>query len=316
MEFAHKELCKRGWKDGKGLGKSEDGIATALKCKIKLDQGGLGHDPGEQFTYNWWDHVFKKALDRVNVEENEGEVQVVSSKSQQTKTVISSSRSSSVRLARRGLVFGRFVKASDPAKKDASSDESDEEESSKNLGDDELLRVCGGRTANRAARHGLGLNGKLERIRQQEEAFVAGMSAAADTYFLAEGDVLECCGDCGAQIRKRKYREAGRCRSCLKSRAKSSEESSSPQEEERITDDAGESSKQTCSACGKLRRPSKLSSGLCRRCRTESPAEQSEQEGKGPPRKRSKITNITEAVEDGHEKKHKLKKSKKQRQVK
>ncbi|KAK7603849.1 hypothetical protein V9T40_003848 [Parthenolecanium corni] len=37
-----------------------------------------------------------------------------------------------------------------------------------NLTDEELFAACGGRTAHKAARHGLKLNGKLERIRKQE----------------------------------------------------------------------------------------------------------------------------------------------------
>jgi len=35
--------------------------------------------------------------------------------------------------------------------------------------DDELHRICGGRTAHKGARHGIKMNGKLQRLQEQEE---------------------------------------------------------------------------------------------------------------------------------------------------
>lgn len=55
MNFARKQLEKYGWSEGKGLGKKEDGIVTAIKPKLKFDNSGVGHDVGEQFTNNWWE---------------------------------------------------------------------------------------------------------------------------------------------------------------------------------------------------------------------------------------------------------------------
>ncbi|CAG2060087.1 unnamed protein product [Timema podura] len=40
------------------------------------------------------------------------------------------------------------------------------------LTDEELFRICGGRTAHKAARHGHKLNGKLARIEAQEKEFL------------------------------------------------------------------------------------------------------------------------------------------------
>ncbi|XP_051901896.1 G patch domain-containing protein 4-like [Pristis pectinata] len=37
------------------------------------------------------------------------------------------------------------------------------------LTDEELVRVCGGRTAHRGARHGLTMNAKLARLEEQEQ---------------------------------------------------------------------------------------------------------------------------------------------------
>lgn len=66
-KFAKNQLYKSGWIDGKGIGRNEDGISEALKVKIKADNAGVGHDPGEQFTYHWWDHAFRKSAQNINV---------------------------------------------------------------------------------------------------------------------------------------------------------------------------------------------------------------------------------------------------------
>lgn len=52
---------------GKGLGKNEDGIAKPLKPKLKFDNHGIGHDPAEHFTNNWWEQVYNKAASNVKV---------------------------------------------------------------------------------------------------------------------------------------------------------------------------------------------------------------------------------------------------------
>lgn len=52
---------------GTGLGKHESGIKEAIKVKLKKDQAGIGHDPAEQFTFNWWEHVYNKAANNIEV---------------------------------------------------------------------------------------------------------------------------------------------------------------------------------------------------------------------------------------------------------
>lgn len=52
---------------GKGLGKSENGITTAIKPKLKFDNAGIGHDSSEQFTNNWWEKLYNNAASNVNV---------------------------------------------------------------------------------------------------------------------------------------------------------------------------------------------------------------------------------------------------------
>ena len=60
MSFAKKHMYKKGWAEGKGLGRNESGMKTAIKVKIKRDQAGVGHDMAEEFTFQWWDHVFNR----------------------------------------------------------------------------------------------------------------------------------------------------------------------------------------------------------------------------------------------------------------
>ena len=45
--------------------------------------------------------------------------------------------------------------------------------------DDQLFKICGGRTAHKGARHGLKANGKLARIAQQE---AMGIKTSAQKY--------------------------------------------------------------------------------------------------------------------------------------
>ena len=64
-EFAKSQLHKAGWVQGKGLGRKEDGMAEAIKVNIKADNAGVGHDPGEQFTFHWWEHAFEKSSQNI-----------------------------------------------------------------------------------------------------------------------------------------------------------------------------------------------------------------------------------------------------------
>jgi len=67
MSFAKKHMYKQGWAEGKGLGRHETGMKTAIKVKIKRDQAGVGHDMGEEFTFQWWDHVFNRAASNITI---------------------------------------------------------------------------------------------------------------------------------------------------------------------------------------------------------------------------------------------------------
>ena len=70
-DFAVNHLRQKGWSEGEGLGRGGHGMAEAIKPKLKFDNSGLGHDRGEEFTFNWWEHVFNKAAQNVQVEEDQ-----------------------------------------------------------------------------------------------------------------------------------------------------------------------------------------------------------------------------------------------------
>lgn len=80
--FAERLMKKQGWHEGQGLGKSQQGISAPIKASMKFDSAGVGYDIAQEFTNNWWDLAFKKAANRIQVEED-NEVAVVKSRPQQ-----------------------------------------------------------------------------------------------------------------------------------------------------------------------------------------------------------------------------------------
>ncbi|MBN3294995.1 GPTC4 protein, partial [Amia calva] len=187
LRFAEQQMLRHGWEQGKGLGKREDGISEAIKVKVKCDKAGVGHNQADEFTFHWWDHVFNEASASLAVEAGEDGVQMqkVTTKAEGP---VSNKRPRKADLAKAKL-YGRFIKSAtllsggeQPEEKTHSSaDSSDSEDedrrldlsSATKLSDDDLVRVCGGRTAHKGARHGLKMSAKLARLEEQEMAFLA-----------------------------------------------------------------------------------------------------------------------------------------------
>ncbi|NWH73966.1 GPTC4 protein, partial [Piaya cayana] len=169
---------------GQGLGKREDGIAQAIRVKMKCDTAGVGHDASETFSFHWWDHVFNKAAANIAVEAGQDGISV---KALSEGGVGISNKKPRKADGAGTMLYGRFVKSAtltargeEPATLPAGSEssEDDEEEkldlsSAKRLTDEELIRACGGRTAHKGARHGLTMRAKLARLEEQERAFLA-----------------------------------------------------------------------------------------------------------------------------------------------
>ncbi|KAL4229511.1 G patch domain-containing protein 4 [Mactra antiquata] len=175
MNFAKDQLSKHGWTEGQGLGKTENGITEAIKVKIKQNKTGVGHDPGEEFSYHWWDHVFNKAASKIEVKTTESGVEV-----KNTGDTKVTKKKNTKSYCDKSMLYGQFVKGatlSNGTETDETNNvintEDNEESSTVHclLPDqaDKVFKMCGGRTAHKGARHGLKLNGKLQRIEEQEK---------------------------------------------------------------------------------------------------------------------------------------------------
>ncbi|NWX57753.1 GPTC4 protein, partial [Promerops cafer] len=165
---------------GQGLGRREDGIAEAIRVKVKCDTAGVGHDAAEPFTFHWWDHVFNKAAANIAVEAGQDGISVKALSEQGGRI---SNRKPRQAGASGSLLYGRFVKSATLTacgEESVTSSESFQEEEEKldlssvrRLTDEELVQACGGRTAHKGARHGLTMSAKLARLEEQERAFLA-----------------------------------------------------------------------------------------------------------------------------------------------
>nr|XP_022307009.1 G patch domain-containing protein 4-like [Crassostrea virginica] len=173
-KFAQKQLKKFGWTEGSGLGKNETGMKEAIKVKIKHDSHGVGHNRGDEFSFHWWDHVFNKAASSISVQTTQEGVSVTTD-----KQIGGVSTKKAWTYDNKSMLYGQFVKGAtldnneevttnegDPTKVKEVVEE--DRQMLQKLPDDEILRICGGMTAHKGARHGLKLNGKLERIQEQE----------------------------------------------------------------------------------------------------------------------------------------------------
>ncbi|OCT69236.1 G patch domain-containing protein 4 isoform X1 [Xenopus laevis] len=186
MKFAEEQMHKHGWKEGKGLGRRENGICEAIKVKVKCDHAGVGHNSAEQFTFHWWDHVFNKTASSISVEADQDGVTVNRVKDEDAPVTNKKPRKA---LSNKNMLYGRFVKSAtllsggeqpvkEPSSSESSDSSGDEDEkldlsSATKLTDEDLKKVCGGRTAHKGARHGLTMSAKLSRLEEQEREFLA-----------------------------------------------------------------------------------------------------------------------------------------------
>lgn len=42
-------------------------MVKPLKPNLKFDNYGIGHNAAEQFTNNWWEHLYNKAANNITV---------------------------------------------------------------------------------------------------------------------------------------------------------------------------------------------------------------------------------------------------------
>ncbi|NXM34549.1 GPTC4 protein, partial [Oxyruncus cristatus] len=163
--------------------KRQDGIAEAIRVKVKCDTAGVGHDAAEPFTFHWWDHVFNKAAANIAVEAGQDGISVKALSEQGGGISNKKPRKAG---CTRDLLYGHFVKSAtltacgeESVSQPTGSESSEEEEkldlssARRQLTDEELVQACGGRTAHKGARHGLTMSAKLARLEEQERAFLA-----------------------------------------------------------------------------------------------------------------------------------------------
>lgn len=172
MKFAEEQLLKHGWTPGKGLGRKENGITRALRVTLKQDTHGVGHDPAKEFTNHWWNDLFNKTAANLVVETKQDGVQIRRLSKETTRHSH----------PKPNMLYQKFVKTatltSDGEKPDkdvesCSDDDNQEPQPPKILTDEMLLQACEGRTAHKAARHGITMKAKLARLEAQEQAFLA-----------------------------------------------------------------------------------------------------------------------------------------------
>jgi len=73
--FGHQQMLRMGWKPGRGLGSSVEGMRDHVKVKVKTDSKGLGHNQGQQDLPTGLD-VFQRILGKLNGNEEEIEQQI------------------------------------------------------------------------------------------------------------------------------------------------------------------------------------------------------------------------------------------------
>lgn len=178
-DFAKAQLLKYGWTEGKGLGKNESGIKDALKPKLKFDSAGIGH---KEDWNEWWATSFNNAANNIMVEPQSQGVSI--SVSKESKNDLPK------HLPRSQFSYGNFLKTStllngtlmEEHNSNLPKIEKDKQDVQPVfLTDEELFKVCGGRTAHKGARHGLKLNGKLKRIEEQERNFLRMHNIKSET---------------------------------------------------------------------------------------------------------------------------------------
>lgn len=169
---------------GKGLGKYENGIAEALKPKLKFDTTGVGHDSSE---YHWWEFVYNTASNNITVDTKANGVKMNIKDKNAVDIKTSKSELNLEKIKReQDLQYGSFIKTStlengkvtkDPDYMEEKFESSEKISQQFMLNDEDLFKACGGRTAHKGARHGLTLNGKLARIERQEQELMKMMNA-------------------------------------------------------------------------------------------------------------------------------------------
>jgi hypothetical protein len=165
MDFAKSHLQSFGWREGMGLGKSENGIKSAVKPKLKFDNHGFGFDINQSMTNDWTTQAFNLAAIGLKFKLTQTQSGVKLKNNSKTNFKSNEKKTKN---------YSNFVKSSET--NDNCDQFIDEEiyETKKiqNIDFDDLFRRNEGITGHKAARIGLKMNAKLKRIEEQEKDFI------------------------------------------------------------------------------------------------------------------------------------------------
>lgn len=153
---------------GKGLGKNENGIITALKPKLKFDTSGIGH---KEVDTNWWQKSYDSALNSLKVEKTDNK---------DVSFRVDSKQGLNSQKEKMKLHHGNFLKTAvlkdgaviKESKFERPVDKLESDLKFVNISDEDLFKACGGRTAHKGARHGLNMGGKLARLEKQDSSLL------------------------------------------------------------------------------------------------------------------------------------------------
>lgn len=145
--FGEKQLRKYGWSDGKGVGKNEQGIINPIKPSLKFDSAGVGFNHSDEFTLNWWEHLYNKSAQNIDK-------QNVSDKNLDNKEKAKTFDNKKFYLAK--FKQGETLTNLNDAKKiqyviekEPEIAVEDEKPAKREISDDDLLKICKGRTAHK-----------------------------------------------------------------------------------------------------------------------------------------------------------------------
>ncbi|KAF1332906.1 hypothetical protein FI667_g3209, partial [Globisporangium splendens] len=91
-DFARRQMEKMGWKEGKGLGKEEQGVVTHVRVKKREESMGIGVEKlnVEEQKSQWWYNAYDKIADKIKIapdsdDENGGDARSKKSKKKASK---------------------------------------------------------------------------------------------------------------------------------------------------------------------------------------------------------------------------------------
>ncbi|RNA01009.1 G patch domain-containing 4 [Brachionus plicatilis] len=175
-KFAENQLKKFGWKEGDGLGRDNQGKSAPIKVSFKFDTAGVGFNLSEQFTNNWWENLYdstSKGLE--DAEQRIGKEEKPTVAMNRKEYFYSRFHQETV------LVSGQEIKI-DPKSEEKKEEKKEEKNCQvKNVTDEDLYKLCKGRTAHKGARHGIKMSAKLARIEEQERLLAEKMLAKLDS---------------------------------------------------------------------------------------------------------------------------------------